>query len=931
MKLINLIFLFVIIFQSIEPKKFLFSVIISIYNTGRYLHDSIGSVLNQTINFDNIQIILVNDGSIDNSEEICFYYKEQYPKNIIYIKINHSGVSKARNIGIKYAKGQLINFLDSDDKWDKNAFKLVMLFFRFFSSINIVACRLIFFEAKENYHPLDYKFYKTRIVNLKEEYNCIHLSSSSSFFRYSLIKNETFKEGVFNGEDTRFINNLLLLNPFLGIIKEAIYYYRKRLDSTSAVQNSIKNKEYYFSIFNLVDQYLIDKSKRLYKKLLPFIQFYLAYNILFRLSFPSYQYLEKDQLYKYYGYIEKILKQIEDKYILEQKILSFKEKFLALSKKYNREVRNDIEIYKESLIYSGNTFMNIKKYKGILVWRILEVKHNILHLEGKENFIHKKENYFFFCKSDNNVFYPEYFDYSGYDLKTIYGIIDKGRIVVFNIPLKNNTNQIFKFYLSYHNYEIEIFPSLGWFAHIPSLLNGYYNSGIKILKYIDGRLNVFQYSKHLKDLFENQYIDELKKIRKINIIKTRKNYFDYLKGNKVNNIWIINDKQNIARDNGEYFFRYLKEKNPKDIKYYFVIRKDCLDYIRLKHLGNIMELESEEYLNTFLKANKIITSVSESWVDNPFGNDRKYIRDLFHFEFIFIQHGIIKDDLSKYLNRITKNFNYIITSSVKEYKSILNYKYNYNINNLKLTGLPRFDRLLKLKPKINKEKIILISPTWRMYIKGAFDSNTFESIYYHEFKLTDYFNFFNKLINDEKLLNDMKKFNYSGIFCIHPYFSKQWQDFKENNFFSVLELCDFQNIVLKSSLLITDYSSIFFDFAYIQRPIIYTHFDYKEYRKYHYPQGYFDYERNGFGPICYTLNCTVKEIISKMEKNCSIDNKFKKRIKGFFTFIDENNCERLFYSILNNPGYIFITKNNNSNYPYIYLLIILNFIFTQLS
>ena len=64
--------------------SFLFSVIISIYNTGRYLNECICSLINQTIGFSNIQLILVNDGSKDNSEDICLYYKNLYEGNIVY-------------------------------------------------------------------------------------------------------------------------------------------------------------------------------------------------------------------------------------------------------------------------------------------------------------------------------------------------------------------------------------------------------------------------------------------------------------------------------------------------------------------------------------------------------------------------------------------------------------------------------------------------------------------------------------------------------------------------------------------------------------------------------------------------------------------------------------------------------------------------------
>ena len=311
--MIKNITIFIIVFILIKysnSKGFLFSIIIAIFNTGRYLDDSIGSILNQTIGFKNIQIILVNDGSIDNTEKICLMYKKIYDNNIIYIKIEHGGVSKARNIGLKYAQGKYINFLDSDDKWDHKAFFYVLLFFKLYKKVNIIGCRLQFFEASENYHPLDYKFYRSRVANLTEEYNCIHLMSSSSFFRYSLIKDKKFKEGVFTGEDTRFINKLLLINPLIGFVREAIYHYRKRVDYTSAVQNAYKNEDYYFSIINWVDIYLIKKSKKKYNKILPFIQFYLGYDILFRITYPVYKYLDKNKLYSYYQIIEKILHQI---------------------------------------------------------------------------------------------------------------------------------------------------------------------------------------------------------------------------------------------------------------------------------------------------------------------------------------------------------------------------------------------------------------------------------------------------------------------------------------------------------------------------------------------------------------------------------------------------------------------------------------------
>lgn len=113
-----------------KEKEFKFSIVMPIYNVEEYLENAINSVINQTIGFENnIQLILVNDGSPDNSDEICKKYKEKYPENIVYVIKENGGISSARNEGFKHAKGKYINFLDSDDMWDKNAFKKVYSFF----------------------------------------------------------------------------------------------------------------------------------------------------------------------------------------------------------------------------------------------------------------------------------------------------------------------------------------------------------------------------------------------------------------------------------------------------------------------------------------------------------------------------------------------------------------------------------------------------------------------------------------------------------------------------------------------------------------------------------------------------------------------------------------------------------------------------------
>ena len=879
---------------------FLFSVILSIYNTGRYLDDSIGSLLNQTIGFKKIQIILINDGSTDDSEDISLKYKKIYKNNIIYTKIEHSGVSKARNIGLSLAKGKYINFLDSDDKWDSQAFKYIHLFFIFNKDIDIIGARIKFFESKNSFHFLDYKFSKTRVVNLTEEYNCIQLSAASSFFRRTSIEQSKFEENILFGEDLRFISNMLLIKPLFGIVKEAIYYYRRRADSTSAIQNSGKSMEFYFSTINNVQQYLIDKSIFLYNKIVSFIQYYIAYEILFRISSPAFRFLDLSNFNKYCDIIENLLRIIDDKYIMEQNILTPRIKIFALSKKYNKDLRYDIKLKRGKFIYSNYKLINPKRFKSIIIWRILEIKGDIIHLEGEDRFWLPREKFYYFCKIGNKIFFPKYYLHPDYDFLTMYGTIEKGRVISFDLKVDIKDEQYIHFYIYYMHKNIEIFPFLGTLTHLPSIKYSYYATENYLINNND-YLIIYPYNESLANSFEIKYCLELKKQQKDKIINLRQEIIKYkkrIKDYKSSQIWIINDRKDQAGDNGEYFFRYLNKKKPKGINIYFAIKKNCSDYKRIKKYGNVINFDSIFYLKKFLTADKIISSIEDSWVYNPFGEDGNYIRDFYNFDLIYLSKGILKDDLSVYLNRIKRQFDLLITSSKYEFNSLLQPNYGYNKNNLIISGLPRFDHLKSLQKQIKVEKIILIFPTWRMYIKGTRDLITDKKIESTYFLNSKYFMFYNDLINNPLLLEVMKEYNFTGILCLHPNFSAQWKYFNQNELFRVKEKCFIPKILAKASLLITDYSSIFFDFGYIEKPIIYTQFDYEEYRHNHFYIGYFDYKKDGFGPICYDLECTIKIIIYEIKNKCQLKNSYLIRIKRFFMFFDEQNCYRTFNGIL---------------------------------
>ena len=108
---------------------------------------------------------------------------------------------------------------------------------------------------------------------------------------------------------------------------------------------------------------------------------------------------------------------------------------------------------------------------------------------------------------------------------------------------------------------------------------------------------------------------------------------------------------------------------------------------------------------------------------------------------------------------------------------------------------------------------------------------------------------------------------------------------------------DIQDLLKNSALLITDYSSVFMDFAYMNKPIIYYQFDQEEFRKKHLSEGYFKYERDGFGDVIKNENEVVTKIINYVKTNYKVEEKYISRMNEFFEIKDRNNCKRIYEEI----------------------------------
>ena len=881
-----------------ENRKYVFSIIVPVYNVEEYLAETIESIIGQTYGLENIQVILVNDGSTDGSGKICEDYCNEYPDNILYFEQEHQGVSAARNKGLEYAEGEIINFLDSDDKWDEDAFDKALKKFDELN-VNILACRMEFFDAKEGSHPLNYKMETDRVVNILERYDFPQLSGPSTFIKKDIIGNVRFEEEISISEDALFISQLLINELKYGVASDITYRYRKRRDSSSAIGSSKQNRFFYLGTPVFVYKRLFDISIEKYGEVIPYFQYLVMYDLQWRLEqqLPG-SVLSEEEKKDYITNIESLIKQIDDTVILEQKHIDDPTKLYVLNIKHGKSIVDQLSFSEEELWMqlNGVNAYNLVKKRNIRT-NIIEMNESHLTMEGVYLFS-VLEGRCSISVEDNhgNEYKPVLRKYRpikryGFNGKEIFD----GTAFTFHIPIIDGMS--FSYILHVDGNKIrKQNTKLGNFAKIINDSFSYYVSKGHIL--CKRRNSFYIY----RDSFIKHFMFEAKRIIKIitTASKPLRIVLFRLLANAIislkrKEIWLISDRTLAAGDNGEALFRYINSSNErrKKTNNYFVITEDSPDYTKMKSIGKVIKYNSFLYKLMFLACDKVISSHADKWTKDAFFDDASYVRDMYTFDFIFLQHGIIKDDISKWLFKQNHNMKLFLTTAEREYNSIIEGDYGYDERTVRLLGLPRFDSLQDYT-----KKIISIMPTWRKNIAGKL-LNSSERQYMNDFKKSEYYAFYNKLIGDERIITELRNNGYTGHFYIHPAFSNQAEDFKGNDTIIVhKELADYNKVFRESALLVTDYSSIAFDFSYLKKPVVYTQFDRESFFEGHlYSEGYFSYEEDGFGPIEYNYEDTVQRIISYIETGCKMEDKYQARVTSFFKYVDTNNCERVYKAI----------------------------------
>ncbi|MGD2488789.1 CDP-glycerol glycerophosphotransferase family protein, partial [Escherichia coli] len=359
--------------------------------------------------------------------------------------------------------------------------------------------------------------------------------------------------------------------------------------------------------------------------------------------------------------------------------------------------------------------------------------------------------------------------------------------------------------------------------------------------------------------------------------------------------WLLMDRDNQADDNAEHLYRYIAKHRP-DILMFFVLLRDSHDWDRLEKDGfNLLAFGSKEHEYALESCDKIISSHAAQFVTDYFKDKRMLWK-----KFIFLQHGIIHNDQSALFKPDWKKIDLFLTSGIDEYVSITeeNSSYKFTEKEVLLTGLPRHDALLT--KNIEEENLILVMPTWRPSLLGKVLSGTRRELI-NNFQDSEYARAWRELLSSNELYTLIQKEKYKIVFFPHANMQPYISEFNLPEYINIESHhgSNIQDLFKRAKIMITDYSSVAFEMAYLRKSVCYYQFDEQEFfTKGHYNKGYFDYRQSGFGPVFNTIDGVLSflhDTIRGVYPNAEL---YKRRAFDFFPYRDGKCCERVLEAII---------------------------------
>lgn len=848
--------------KNFNPK---ITIIVTTYNCAEYISRCIHSILAQ--NYPNIEIIIVDDGSTDETGIICETYVAQ-DRRIKLIRQANSGVSIARNAGLNCATGDYITFVDADDYIDKDMIgNYLPYIIKSPNSILISGHRRIY--SKDKIISICYREYT--ILSISQALRILFEDNIKSFqnFLWNKLYPRALFEKIRFGSERIFediaiqyklfeIADTIVLCPFVGY-----NYVIRKTSLTHFQQNHFDFVDVQIERFIHVNRYI-----------------HLHLNLLSALIFRSY---------------------IEGVHI--SKITVPKSKSIAHSR-YNTEIKikSIASELKKYLPKYKFYFMMASLKKNIFTELLIEIAWitnkvlNMLHIRQipSEFFDNISKSMNHYNKTNTNI---------EYNKNTIVGYDKKNKQILI------------------HSYSVDPQSFLEKFCQNLRIA---YHTRLKCKAGASARYEHYEWlscdtaaEKQLSasgatfSLGKKVYHDSIPMQAVRRFFRNKLNWLPWC---RTDGSWILMDRDTQADDNAEHLYRWLRHAHPEK-KAFFALRRTSHDWQRLEAEGfALVDIASPAYLRRRLCASVVASSHFDSYVFRPVCSIRRstvrklgtcILNRIFRFikkdcAHIFLQHGVTMNDVSPWLN--CSPISLLVTATPAERHAITGdaHGFRYSEKDVVLTGFPRHDALVAHVGATPARPRITFMPTWRGYLVGeSLDSNT--RLINPDFMQSAYARAWQHLLAGEGLRRLWHAHGFDIVFFPHVNIQPYLSQFDLPDYVRPVTHADtrIQDLFLSTSLLVTDYSSVAFEMAFLLRPVIYYQFDKKDFFSGNHvvAKGYFHYDKEGFGPVVTEEDQLLNEIEISIGRNYAPQETYLERMRNAFAYRDGNNCARVYAAI----------------------------------
>lgn len=836
-----------------------YAVVSAVYNVSRYLDDFLSSLDRQTFDHSQVEVILVDDGSTDDSLERLNEWAASTDFATTILTKTNGGQASARNLGLDAVTAEWVTFTDPDDFVADDYFEAVDSTLESQREAEMVICHLIdYFEATDttkDSHPLRHRFRGgDQLVDIDRFPEYINLNVASAFFRVVKVDELGLRlderiRPIF--EDGHFVQRYLLSLPkrLVSIAASAKYYYRRRADNSSTLQGSAADPGRYTTV--LEHGYL-----DLLKQSSPEVPLWLQYVVIYDLTWTL---RAEESMFAKTSGVE-----------------------AAIADRFHELVAE---------IRSYLTFEAIESFP--LIKRSTTQYEALAHGYGQENW--RWSSVVVDALDTERRLVELRYHFTG--RAPLEQILLRGKPVA---PYAAKTRDVLYLRRSLVQERILWVPADGTL--------GVRLDGVPVpitFEWPHPKSYTVRPAKvHARRGKKTQ------KYKKPSRLKSRRNrmkvgskdHFAYSIARSLPakrlfaDAWVLMDRDSNANDNAEHLFRYLRNRR-RDINAWFVVEKGSSDWNRLRSEGfkRLVPYGSAQWKALCLNARFIVSSHADAYVYSPFvlSNGQKP-----QWKYVFLQHGVTKDNISQWLN--SKKIAGMVTASNDEYASIAGDHSSYMLSSkeVRLTGMPRHDALAK-KSKLlapDQRKLIAIMPTWRQFLVGATIGRGNQREINPEFFESEFLRSWTDLLVSAELREMAEQHKCTIAFMPHPNLEPYLQDLTLPAHVEVMTYSstNVQDVIAQSALVVTDYSSIAFDAAVVRRPVVYYQFDReKVFGGGHLTKpGYFSYERDGFGPVATDHGQVIDALRTTLQAGKDPAPVYMERIER--TFIEPGHaCSRV--------------------------------------